>query len=134
MADFDKLHGSVNPKDDAEWFTYMDTDAKFLIAPAENPGFNIAALKSIKMDDQEDPDQSVYDAQIPNLKIITQYILLGWENVCLKGKIVEYSPDRAALFMCEYPMVAKFITNTSEELKELKFGEQTEELKKKSKE
>ena len=133
MVDFAKIHGSTDPKNDAEWFEYEGTDARFLIAPADNPGFNVAALKSMKMVENDDPNRTIYDDQMPSIKIVAQYILLDWDNVELSGEKLPYTVENAAIFMIQYPPVASFINDMAQKLKEQKFGGDHAELKKKSK-
>lgn len=115
MVDFAKLHGSPDPKNDAQWFNYYG--AEFLIAPADNPGFNIAALKKMKMKEAE-TNASVYDSQKPQIEIVAEYILLGWKGVEVDGKELAYSPSVAAEFMLQYPSVLAFVQETAGNLRQ----------------
>lgn len=132
MADLAKLHGHSDPKKDAEWFEYAQ-DIAFLVAPAENPAFNMAALKAVKLHPDDSPDKTLYDEAMPNLTIAAEYLLLDWKNLELDGKVLEYSPKAAAELMVQYPSIADFVNVCSVELREKLFGKNTEELKKKSK-
>ena len=130
MTDFAKLHGSMDPKNDAQWFTYEGTDSEFFIAPLNNPSLQTAAMKTTKAGEEVET-LNLYDIQKPMIDMLVKYVLLDWKNVTVDGVEWVYK-EKAAEFLMTYLPVSEWIQERAGELDD-KMANHLDSMKKKSK-
>ena len=135
--DFGKVYGSIDPKEEAQWFEHED-GGSFLIAPANNvkqqellqSSFTVKELMSLESEGHTGTDDTAKHMLDKIRRITAEAILLDWKDVTHKDTEVKYTVEKALTYLGSYQVFMDWIADKAQEVANNRHLETAEKGKK----
>jgi hypothetical protein len=96
------------------WVDFYES-ARLLIASTESPKYRAALAKlaranKVRLDSEPHPDNVKLTTHI-TCKAMAEHVLLGWENILMGGKPIEYTKQQAYDILIKSPQLRDFVAD-----------------------
>ena len=130
MADIKKLYGTDQTKETDGVWKDMGDGLRMRIARIGNPNYNKRFQALSKPHRRALQRGSLSDDVAEKLLVqcLAETIVLDWEGVEEKGKVIPYSQENAIRILTEYPELRKYVNDIANEMEGYKAEEDEEAI------